>query len=245
MHTTTRTPTIIPITTGIPMAEAGALYRLMTWLSPGYPVGAFSYSHGLEQAVEAALVCDRDSAEGWIADIVKLGTGFTDGVFLAEAFRAAESGDRGRLADIAELAAAFVATGELAREAQAQGAAFFEITAKNWPAPALALLREVWDGPIAYPVVVGCAAAGHSIALEDALPAYLHAFAANLVSAAVRLVPLSQSDGQKIVAVLEPVVADSCARALVTSPEAAGGAALMVDIASMNHETQYTRLFRS
>lgn len=241
---TTVTPTIT-ITTGIPMAEAGALYRLMAWLSPGYPVGAFSYSHGLEQAVEAGLVFDRASAENWIADVVELGTGFIDGIFLAEAFRAAQDGDRARLAEAAELSAAFVATRELALESRAQGSAFLETTEKSWPVPALSLLRGTWDGPVAYPVAVGVAAAGHGIQLEDALPAYLHAFAANLVSAAVRLVPLSQSDGQKIVAALEPVVAASAARAMVTSPDDAGSAALTVDVASMQHETQYTRLFRS
>jgi urease accessory protein len=244
--TATRIPTITIIRPGhTPMTDASALYKLLAWLSPGYPVGAYTYSHGLEQAVEAGLVTDAESAQGWIADIVELGTGLSDAVFLAAAYRAAAAGDTERLRAVAELAAAFAATRELALESHAQGAAFLEITEKAWDTPVLGALRAVWPGPYANPVVVGCAAAGHGIALRETAVAYLHAFAANLVSAAVRLVPLGQTDGQRITTALESTVERAAARALETDLEAAANAALMVDICSMKHETQHTRLFRS
>ncbi len=231
--------------TGTAMTDAAALYRLFAWLSPGYPVGAFSYSHGLEQAIEAGYATDADSCCEWLRDIVGQGAGFSDTVFLMEAHRATKVCDRTRLAQIAELAAAFTATREIALESHAQGAAFLEITGKAWDCSALAMLRACWEGPYAYPVAVGCAAAGHEIALEPTATAYLHAFAANLVSAAVRLVPLGQTDGQRITAALEPLVAETIARALIEDVEHVCTATLMTDICSMKHETQHTRLFRS
>ena len=227
------------------MTDAGALYRLLAWLSPGYPVGAYTYSHGLEQAIEAGYVEDAGSVREWIGDIVTFGGGFSDTVFLAEAYRATERRDKVRLQEVAEVAAAFVASKELALETRAQGAAFLKITEGVWETPAFDLLRSAWDGPVAYPVAVGCAAAGHGIALTDVANGYLHAFAANLVSAAVRLVPLGQTDGQRILAGLERDVEDTAMRALSTGIEDVSTATLMVDICSMKHETQYMRLFRS
>ncbi len=227
------------------MTEEHALYRLLAWLSPGYPVGAYTYSHGLEQAVETELIGDAETAREWIADLMEFGSGFSDAVFLAHAHRAAVQGDLDRLTDVAELAAAFAGTKELALESHAQGRAFLDITEAAWDTDALALLRSAWAGPHAYPVAVGCAAAGHGIALEDTVSAYLHGFIANLVSAAVRLVPLGQTDGQRILAALEPCAADTGRRALDCPIDDVGTAALMGDICSMNHEIQHTRLFRS
>jgi urease accessory protein len=107
------------------------------------------------------------------------------------------------------------------------------------------VLAEAWSGPLAYPVAVGVTAAGHAISIEPALHAYLHAVAANLISAGVRLIPLGQTDGQRVLAALEPVVTAAEQRALATTLDDVGGAALRADLASMLHETQYTRLFRS
>jgi len=227
------------------MADATGLYKLLAWMSPGYPVGAYTYSHGLENAVETGCIADEATARDWIDAIAAEGAGFSDTVFLAQSWRAAEANDIEALAEVAELAAAFSATSELARETQAQGAAFLDITRSAWPAATLDLLARAWDGPVAYPVAIGAAAAGHGIALDDAARATLHAIVANLVSAAVRLVPLGQTQGQRILAALEPTVADTVARALETDLDGVASATLMIDIASMNHETQHTRLFRS
>lgn len=227
------------------MTDAAALYRLLSWMSPGYPVGAYTYSHGLEYAVEAGLVTDADTTREWIADILEHGGGRSDAIFLAAAHRAVTGGDVAALIDAAELASAFAATKELALETRAQGAAFIEITSKAWPSPALNALRAAWPGPYAMPVAVGCAAAGHGIALSDTLHGYLHAFAANLVSAAVRLVPLGQTDGQLTTAALEAVAASAVRAAMAAELDDVSSAALMVDICSMKHETQHTRLFRS
>jgi urease accessory protein len=220
------------------MGTEAALQRLLQWFSPGYPVGAFSFSHGLEWAVEAGLVRDRSSLEGWLTDVLRHGAGWSDAVLLTHAFAAA--GDSGRLAEIAALADALPATSELHLETIMQGDAFTRVTEAVWPG-----LESRLPPDPAYPVAVGVAAARHGLPLPATLAAFLHALAANLVSAGVRLIPLGQTDGQKALAALGPVVEEVSAAARVTSLDDLGTATAMVDWCSMRHEQQYTRLFRS
>ncbi len=225
--------------------ERAALYRLMAWLSPAYPVGAFSYSSGIEWAVEAGDIKDAETLRGWLALMLEKGGGFCDAVLFAHAHRAATSGDGNALRAVAEHAAALAPTKERHLETTAQGAAFVEATRAAWPCAALDRLAEIWDGPVAYPVAVAVAAAGHEISLAPALAAFLQALAANWVSAGVRLVPLGQTQGQRVLAALEPVIAATAARALAAALDDIGSAAFRADLSSARHETQYTRLFRS
>ena len=225
--------------------NAAALYRLLAWLSPSYPIGAFSYSSGIEWAVEAGDITDADALRGWLAVVIGEGGGFCDAVFFVHAHRAAISNDDAALRAVAELAAAFSPSKERHLETTAQGRAFLDTTRAAWPTPSLDRLTAVWDGAVALPIAVGVASAGHGIALAPALHAYLHAMTANLISTGLRLVPLGQTDGQRVLAALEPVTTATVARALVTPLDRVGGAAFRADIASMCHETQYTRLFRS
>jgi urease accessory protein len=225
--------------------SSAALYRLMAWLSPAYPVGAFSYSSGIEWAVERGDIKDAESLKRWLAVLVGEGGGFCDAVFLVHAHRAIATNDDKALRAVAELAAAFAPSKERHLETTAQGRAFVEATRAAWPCTALDRLVAVWDGSLAYPVAVAVAAAGHGVAVEPALNAFLHAVTANLISAGVRLIPLGQTDGQRLLAAFEPIVAATTARALATPLEQVGSAAFRADIASMLHETQYTRLFRS
>ncbi len=225
--------------------SSAALYRLMAWLSPSYPVGAFSYSSGIEWVVEAGDIKDADSLRRWLAVVIGEGGGFCDAVFFVHAHRSlADAGDQA-LRTVAELAAAFAPSKERHLETTAQGAAFIDATRAAWPCAALDRLAAAWTGPVAYPIAVGVAASGHGIALEPALRALLHAITANLISAGVRLIPLGQSDGQRVLAALEPIVEATARRALTTSLDDVGGAALRADLSSLHHETQYTRLFRS
>jgi urease accessory protein len=217
----------------------------MTWLSPAYPVGAFSYSSGIEWAVEAGDVSDAESLRQWLEAVIRQGSGFCDLVLLAHAHRAVAANNDDALRTVAELGSVLAPSKERHLETTALGRAFVGATRAAWPCAALDRLTKVWDGAIAYPVAVGVAAAGHGIALEPALHAFLQGAAANLVSAGVRLVPLGQTDGQRILAALEETIAATAARAFATSLDDIGGAAFRADIASMRHETQYTRLFRS
>jgi urease accessory protein len=225
--------------------DAPALYRLMAWLSPAYPVGAFSYSSGLEWAVEAGDVADAATLDHWLAAVIGQGSGFGDAVLFVHAHRAAAAGDDAALRAVAQFAVALVPSKERFLETTAQGRAFLDATRAAWPCAALERLAASGEGPFAYPVAVAAAAAGHGIALEPAVAAFLQAIAANLVSAGVRLVPLGQTDGQRVLAALEQPIAIAAARALATPLDELGGAVFRADIASMRHETQYTRLFRS
>jgi urease accessory protein len=230
---------------GMQTSEAAALYRLMTWLSPSFPVGAFSYSSGIEWAVEAGDIADAASLRGWLTSMLADGPGFCDGVLLAHAHRAASSGDDAQLHETAELASALAPSRERQFETSAQGRAFVEIARAAWNCASLDRLIASCGGAIVYPVAVGVVSAAHAIPLASTLHAFLHAVTSNWISAASRLVPLGQTDSQRVLAQLEPIVAATARRALEASLDDLGSATFRADLASMRHETQYTRLFRS
>ncbi|TQI73936.1 urease accessory protein [Bosea sp. AK1] len=222
----------------ITMAEAASLARLMTWLSPAFPVGSFAYSHGLERAIHDGLIRDRQSLREWLEALLRQGSAWNDAVLLAETWRQTRAGDD--IAEVAELAEAMAGSRERQMETTLQGNAFVDAMAAWSGEPPAG-----GEGPIAYPVAVGSAAARHGIALADALTAYLHAFASNLVQACVRLIPLGQRDGVATLAALEPVILRTAQRAAGSTLNDLGACTIRADILSMNHETQYSRVFRS
>jgi urease accessory protein len=227
-------------------AMADSLYRLLAWLSPAYPIGAFSYSHGIETAVEEGFITNRASLVAWLETVLRDGTGRVDGALFAMAWRAADAKDWSAFDAIAERATAWRGTSEMALEARQQGGSFLAITRTAWRHPDLEAAHERLAGEVALPVTVALAAAVHGIALDVALTGFLHAFTANLISAAVRVVPLGQSDGQLALASLEEVVRYAASAALaVTDLDELGTATPLLDWCSIRHETQYTRLFRS
>jgi urease accessory protein len=217
----------------------------MTWLSPAFPVGAFAYSSGIEWAVEAGDITDAASLHGWLAAMLAAGSGFCDGVLLAHAHRAVSTDDDAALREVAELAAAFVPSRERQLETSAQGRAFIDIISAAWPCDGLDHAIAACGGAIVYPVAVGLAGAAHEIPLAPTLHAFCHALVSNWISAGSRLVPLGQTDSQRVLARLEPVVAVTVQRALSATLDDLGSATFRADLASMRHETQYTRLFRS
>jgi urease accessory protein len=248
------------------------LYRLLAFASPAFPTGAFSYSHGLEAAAAAGAVHDRGTLERWIAAIVTKGSGRIDADILRDAWRAA--GDEAALAEANRRGVTYRGTAELALESGQQGAAFLTAYEAAWAAPhpnplsvsgarervgagtplkPLAPLagrgrgpREAWEGEgHCHAAVFGAAAARAGASLNDALITYLQTFAANLMSAGLRLGIVGQTDGQRILAALQPAVTAAAAEAISRGPDDFGGATFAVDLASMAHETQYTRLFRS
>jgi len=222
------------------------LYRLLAWLSPSYPVGAFSYSHGVETAVEEGLIRDRASLVAWLDSVLRRGTGAVDGALFAASWRAATAGDWPLFDGIAQRATAWRGTSEMALESRQQGGSFLSITRTAWPHPALDEVHRRLGGELALPIAVALAASAHGIGLEAALSGYLHAFTANLISAALRTVPLGQTDGQLALAALEASVSDTVRAAVaVDSLDDVGTATPLLDWCSLRHETQYTRLFRS
>lgn len=226
-------------------SAATARALLQVWFSPSFPVGAFAYSHGLEKAVENGWIADRASLEAWIADLVALGSLRNDLILLAAAWRATTSNDHGALCDAADLAAALQPSAERYLEATQQGASFIAHVETAWPADARTWVRAAGDRTPAYPVAVGFAAAAHAIPLPDTLDAYAVAFTGTLTSAAIRLGVIGQTDAQRITAALLDRLLAAAAAAVRASLDDVGGATWRSDLASMQHETQYSRLFRS
>lgn len=224
-----------------------ALRKLLAWLSPSFPVGGYSYSHGLEWAVEDGTVNDADRLQAWLAEILRYGAGWSDAVLFYHSHRAATGGDPAGVAETNALAVALQPSKERRLETTAQGRAFLSTVTATWPNDRLGDLAELFadDAEVAYPIAVALAAASHDIPPAPAVNAYLGAFVANLVSAAVRAIPLGQTDGQRVIASLSPLVETLTNDAASASLDHLGGSAWRADIASMKHETQYTRLFRS
>jgi urease accessory protein len=209
--------------------------RLLTWLSPGFPTGAYAYSHGLEWAIETHDIRDGETLRKWLDDVIEHGSARTDTILLRQAHRAAN--DPRALRDIVALALATAAGRERNDEALGQGRAFLRAAA-GWGAP---VLPE--NAP--YAVAVGAQAGAHGIDEDITASAYVQSFVSNLISAAVRLVPLGQTTGLQTLAALEPVIVRTAAATKQATLDDLGGCAFRSDLAAMRHETQYTRLFRS
>ncbi len=248
------------IVMGIPMTtepvSLASLYRLLAFLSPAFPVGAFTYSHGLEQVIEEGDVSDAASLEAWLLDILKYGSGRSDAILLKETMGAAKQGDEAAVRELIDLGLALQPSRERHLETSAQGSAFIEAVLKAWvpeaEGAAAVLFTRLTDPSSAdrpklwpYPVAVGLVAAAWEIPVEATVTGFLHAFMANVISAAVRAVPLGQSDGQRVLARLEPAVAGVTEGAFHSGLDDLGSSTFLGDIASMAHETKYSRLFRS
>lgn len=227
-------------------AQPGSAHLpLMVWLSPSFPVGAFAYSHGLEWAFEAGDLHDAETLRDWLDALVSHGSLRNDLILFATVFRAVAAGDRVELAEAAELALALANSAERRLETVTQGNAFVAALRAAWPCAALDDLRRAWEGDVAYPVAVAVAAAGHDLPLRTSLEAYGLAFVANLVSAAVRLGIVGQTDGQRVTAGLVPALHRAAGEAEAATLDDLGGCAFRSDLAALRHETQYSRLFRS
>ena len=219
------------------MTATAALQRLLTWLSPAFPVGAFAWSAGLETAIAGRAVTDSASLRNWLSGALAHGGIRMDAIFLAQAWHAAEAA---QLAELAALYLALVPSAERHAETTAMGDAFL-IAAQAWPSEVFARLPT----PCPYPIAVGAVAAAHDIALGDTLIALLTAIVHGQISVAVRLVPLGQTAGLKVMAALEPEIAALAAAAATATLDDIGGIAYAADIAQMRHETLQPRIFRS
>ncbi len=226
------------------------LYRLLTWLSPAFPIGSFSYSHGLENAVEHGQVTDRESLLQWITAVINYGTARCDASIFCLVYAAINHPQQSPLSleTVVQYAYALQATAELKLEALAQGKSFLAAIMANYANSALLAVQQrlhqlTCEPTLAVAVAITCAIEG--IALQLALTAYLQAFSAQLVSVGIRLIPLGQTQGQQIIALLPDIIQPAVAQAMQCSWEDIGSATINLELASMRHETQYTRLFRS
>ena len=233
-RTKTQTPTF---RTGMITVMDDGLYKLTSWLSPAYPVGAYTYSHGLEAAIAGGDVSDCGTAKAWISDCLAHGAGRSDAFLLVQAHSASSAGDSAAVGELIDLAKALAPSSERLLETTAQGTAFADVTQASWGG----------GGPDAppYAIAVGVAAARHDIAAAMTVEMFLHAYVSNLISACVRLIPLGQTQGQTVLSELMSMVRQVAAEAMQADIDDIGGCAIGSDIASMRHETQEVRLFRS
>jgi urease accessory protein len=222
---------------------SGTELPLAIWFSPMFPVGSFAYSHGLEWAQEAGDITDADDLRDWLTTLAQRGALHNDAVVLGAAYRAALQGDANRVCEMNELALAMATSRERRLETATQGNAFLLAIKKSWPCASLDLLDASED--VAYPVAVALATAGHNLPLEPTLDMFCLGFVANLVSAAIRLGIIGQSGGQSVIAALIPIIGETAQSCASKNLDDLGGSAFRSDLASLKHETQYTRLFRS
>jgi urease accessory protein len=214
-------------------AEPQQLLQLLAFMSPAFPVGSFAYSHGLERAIDDGIVTSADEVREWIEPLLVHGSGWNDAVSFAQAYEA----DEAARTEIDELALALAASRERALETSDLGLSFAK-------AVATISVSEVMNFQT-YPVAVASACQKACIDKQSGLLAYLQAFSNNLISVAVRLVPLGQTKGLEVMRDLMPVISTTAERALAASVDDLGSSTLLSDIASMKHETQYSRVFRS
>lgn len=218
--------------------ETQALLRLMAWLSPAFPVGGFAYSSGLERAVHDRLVADAIGLEAWLSTSLLHGMLWNDAVFVSLAAGGAE--DAACLSELSELGLALAGSAERHMETLFLGKAFL-VAAQAWPSPVFDRL----PAECPYPVAVGAVAAAHGVAAEQAVAAFLHAGVSQGVSAAIRLGVAGQQDGLRILASLETGIGKVSERVAQAGLDDLGSATVQADIASIRHEAQVSRLFRS
>ncbi len=224
--------------------SAKELLLLSSWLSPSFPIGAFSYSHGLESVIVSGVIKDHPTLANWLTALVERGSGWGDAVLLAEAWQATVSEDLDRLASACELALAMAPSAERLLETRNLGIAFFEAVTAGWPCQLLDRFNAL-KPRMSYPIAVGAAAAAHGLPLEVTLAGYLNGFISNLISVAVRLVPLGQTTGLKALGELQPLALATAWRAAISSLDDLGSTTILSDIAAMRHETLQSRVFRS
>jgi urease accessory protein len=207
------------------------LLTLTQWLSPAFPLGSFAYSHGLEWAIDAGEVCSVETLQDWVTAVLRHGSGRTDAILLAHALAGDEPPEA-----LAAFAVALAPSQERLHETMAQGRALLAVT-HALGGQALA------DMP--YPVALGLAARGLGVPVAQVLALFLQAFSATLVQAAVRFVPLGQTDGQRVLSALRPVCLAVAEEAALTPLTGIGSGALRSDMAAMQHETMDVRIFRT
>ena len=206
------------------------LITLMQWLSPAFPIGGFAYSHGLEWAINKGHVSNREELQKWISDLLEYGSLKNDAILIKLVLQGSDP------KEINELAMALCPANERLSETQLQGGAFCKI------------MREVWSleiDDLTLPIALALAAKNESIDQNLVVPAYLHSFCSNLISVAMRLIPIGQTDGQKTLRELSPLISDSVRAVAKSDKDDLGSACFLSDVSAMQHEYLQPRVFKT
>ena len=206
------------------------LITVMQWLSPAFPIGGFAYSHGLEWAINKGYVSNRAELQKWISDLLEYGSLKNDAILIKLVLQGSDP------KEINEIAIALCPANERLSETQLQGGAFCKI------------MREVWSleiDELTLPIALALAAKNESIDQNLVLPAYLHSFCSNLISVAMRLIPIGQTDGQKTLRELSPLISDSVRAVAKSDKDDLGSACFLSDVSAMQHEYLQPRVFKT
>ena len=206
------------------------LITVMQWLSPAFPIGGFAYSHGLEWAINKGYVSNREELHKWVSDLLEYGSLKNDAILIKLVLKGSDP------KEINELALALCSASERLSETQLQGGAFCKI------------MREVWSlemDELALPIALALAAKNENIDQNLVVPAYLHSFCSNLISVAMRLIPIGQTDGQKTLRELSPLISDSVRAVAKSDKDDLGSACFLSDVSAMQHEYLQPRVFKT
>jgi len=226
--TSQRTPGSLPI-------------QLLRLVSPGQPVGAFSYSRGLEWAVHDGVVCDEATASGWIFGLIEHSYAVCDAALFWRMMQALGAGDRAAFLKADAWLSATRESREIEFEDKQMGGALMQVLQDL----DVSSVRSFADRRLSYPAAFALAATHWDIAAADALRGLLWSAIEGQVSAAIRLVPLGHTAGQRLLVAAGDVIERAALRAESIEEEDIGNAAPAMAMASAWHETQYSRLFRS
>ena len=206
------------------------LITVMQWLSPAFPIGGFAYSHGLEWAIDKGYVSNREELKKWISDLLEYGSLKNDAILIKLVLQGSDP------KEINELAMALCPASERLLETQLQGGAFCKI------------MRDVWNleiDDLILPIAFALAAKNESIDQNLVVPAYLHSFCSNLISVAMRLIPIGQTDGQKTLRELSPLILDSVKSVAKSDIDDLGSNCFLSDVSAMQHEYLQSRVFKT
>ena len=206
------------------------LITVMQWLSPAFPIGGFAYSHGLEWAINKGYVSNREELQNWVSDLLEYGSLKNDAILIKLVLKGSDP------KEINEIAIALCPANERLSETQLQGGAFCKI------------MREVWSleiDDLALPIALALAAKNENIDQNLVVPAYLHSFCSNLISVAMRLIPIGQTDGQKTLRELSPLISDSVRAVAKSDKDDLGSACFLSDVSAMQHEYLQPRVFKT
>jgi urease accessory protein len=222
-----------------------SLLQLMRLASPSLPVGGFSYSEGLESAVDASLVGDEASAQRWLADQLRLGLARADLPIVARALAAWRRGDVAHVDALNRWFATTRETGELLRQAEQMGRSLaLWLRHRGHADERLARLEALQPAPT-WPIAFALAAADSAASARDVLVAFAGSWGENMAQAAIKAVPLGQAAAQRILAALAAAIPTRVDAALRCPTGDMQAFTPMLAILSAQHETQYSRLFRS
>lgn len=223
--------------------NSASLLRLLQLVSPTLPVGAFSYSEGLETIVQTELIVDLATLEHWLVQELRYGAIRLEAAVFARVYAAVQTGDLAQLKHWNHWISAFRETEELREQSWQMGRSLSRLLQDLQPN--LASLFNACGEPCNFTIAFALAAAHWQVDLQSAILGYLHSWASNLVNAGVRLIPLGQTQGQRLLLQLYPQMEETVGTILELTDDELWNCSWGLTIASMTHETLYSRLFRS